>query len=94
MHTSEREPTMAASHFTKFLDEATVLEFDTDCPMSADCLYGLYVSWCLLCGTKAELDVTFRAAMHRAGIDVHDCRLRMVGPAAADYILSSYPAAA
>jgi len=85
---------MAASHFTKFLDEATVPEFGTDCPMSADCLYGLYVSWCLLNGMEAELDVTFRAAMHRAGIDVHDCRLRMVGQAAADYILSSYPAAA
>ncbi|MDQ0867956.1 hypothetical protein QFZ70_000429 [Arthrobacter sp. V1I9] len=85
---------MAASHFTKFLDEATVPEFGTDCPMSADCLYGLYVSWCLLYGMEAELDVTFRAAMHRAGIDVHDCRPRMVGPAAADYILSSYPAAA
>jgi hypothetical protein len=85
---------MAASHFTKFLDEATIPEFDTDCPMSADCLYGLYVSWCLLYGMEAEPDVTFRAAMHRAGVDVHDCRLRMAGPAAADYILSSYPTAA
>jgi hypothetical protein len=85
---------MAASHFSQFLAEATVPEFDTDCPLSADSLYGLYVSWCLLHGLEAKPDVTFRAAMHRAGVDVHDSRLRMVGPAAADYILSSYPAAA
>jgi hypothetical protein len=85
---------MAASHFSTFLAEATVPEFDTDCPMSADCLYGLYVSWCFLNGLEAKPDVTFRAAMHRAGVDIHDSRLRMVGPAAADYILSSYPAAA
>jgi hypothetical protein len=85
---------MAASHFSDFLAQATVPEFDTDCPMSADCLYGLYVSWCLLQGLEAKADITFRAAMHRAGVDVHDSRLRMVGPAAADYILSSYPAAA
>jgi len=85
---------MATSHFTKFLDEATVPDFDTDCPLSPDCLYGLYVSWCFLHGMIPQPDVTFRAAMHRAGVDVHDSRLRMVGPAAADYILSSYPAAA
>jgi len=85
---------MAASHFSIFLAEATVSEFDTDCPMSADCLYGLYVSWCLLHGLEAQTDITFRAAMHRAGVDVHDSRLRMVGPAAADYIMSSYPSAA
>ncbi|WP_306635804.1 hypothetical protein [Pseudarthrobacter siccitolerans] len=42
----------------------------------------------------AKTDVAFRAAMHRAGVDLHDTKLRMVGPAAADYILSSYPAAA
>ncbi|MDQ0121020.1 hypothetical protein AB0280_01120 [Pseudarthrobacter sp902506025] len=85
---------MDASHFTAFLEEATVREFDTDCPLSADCLYGLYVSWCSLKGLRAEADFTFRAAMHRRDIDVHDSRLRMTGPAAADYILATYPAAA
>ncbi|MBT2566967.1 hypothetical protein J7I84_10770 [Arthrobacter sp. ISL-85] len=85
---------MAASHFTTFLAEATVPEFDTDCPLTADCLYGLYVSWCFLHGIEAEPDFTFRAAMHGRGVDVHESRLRMVGPAAADYILFSYPAAA
>ena len=85
---------MAASHFTQFLAEATVAESDTDCPLSADCLYGLYTSWCIIHGLKAKRDIIFRAAMHRRGVDVHQCRLRMVGPAAADYILSSYPYAA
>lgn len=85
---------MATSHFSMFLAEATVPDFDTDCPLSADCLYGLYTSWCFLQGIEATPDVTFRAAMHRLGIDVHNSRLRMIGPAAADYILSSYPAAA
>lgn len=90
---------MAASHFSTFLAESTVPEFDTDCPMSADCLYGLYVSWCFLHGLEAKADMTFHAAMHRrrsyrAGVDLNDSRLRMVGPATADYILSSYPAAA
>lgn len=85
---------MATSHFIQFLDQATVAEFDTYCPLSADCLYGLYVSWCILHRLEPVPDMTFRAAMHRLGVDVHDSRRRMVGPAAADYILSSYPAAA
>jgi hypothetical protein len=34
---------MATSHFSTFLAEATVPEFDTGCPLTADCLY---VSWC------------------------------------------------
>ena len=32
--------------------------------------------------------------MHRYGVDLQDTRLRMTGPAMADYILSSYPPAA
>jgi hypothetical protein len=85
---------MAASHFEQFLDEATVPDFDTDCPLTSDCLYGLYVSWCLLNGLQPKQDVTFRAGMYRCGVDVHDTRLRMVGPAAADYILATFPSAA
>jgi hypothetical protein len=85
---------VATSHFHQFLDQATIADFDTDCPLSADCLYGLYISWCILHGLEPKPDVLFRAAMHRCGVDVDDSGLRMVGPAAADYILSSYPAAA
>jgi hypothetical protein len=39
-------------------------------------------------------DQAFRAGMLRCGVDVHNSRLHMTGPAAADYILSSYPAVA
>jgi hypothetical protein len=85
---------MVTSHYEQFLDEATVPDPDTDCPLGPDCLYGLYTSWCLLQGMEPKSDITFRAAMHRCGIDVHDSRLRMTGPAMADYILSSYPPAA
>lgn len=85
---------MATSHFAQFLYEATVPDPDTDCSLQPDCLYGLYVSWCLLHGLDPKSDDAFRVAMRRNGIDVHDSRLRMNGPAAADYILASYPSAA
>jgi hypothetical protein len=79
---------MATSHFDQFLDEATVPDLDTDCPLGPDCLYRPYTSWCLLHGMKPEPDITFRAAMHRCAIDIQARRMR--GPAA-DYILASYP---
>ncbi|MDQ0850971.1 hypothetical protein QFZ65_002909 [Arthrobacter sp. B3I9] len=85
---------MAPSHFEQFLDEATVPDPDTDCPLGPDCLYGLYTSWCLIKGLEPKPDITFRGAMHRCGVDIYDSRLRMTGPAMADYILSSYPPAA
>ena len=85
---------MATSHFEQFLDEATVPDFDTDSPLGPDCLYGLYTSWCLIHGADPRPDITFWAGMHRCGIDIHDSRLRMMGPAAVDYILASYPAVA
>ncbi|WP_461173404.1 hypothetical protein M1D93_01275 [Arthrobacter sp. Z1-9] len=84
---------MATSRFTSVLAEATVPEFDSDCPLTADCLCGLYVRWGVLLGMDAKPDITFRSAMH-CGADVDDSRLRIVGPAAADYILSSCPTAA
>ncbi|MET3923182.1 hypothetical protein [Arthrobacter sp. UYEF20] len=62
--------------------------------MGPDCLYGLYTSWCLLHHINPSADITFRAAMHRRGIDRPNCGRRMMGPAATDYILASYPATA
>ena len=35
------------SHFQRFLDEATVPDPEA-AVLGPDCLYGLYVSWCLL----------------------------------------------
>ena len=83
---------MAVSHFEQFLDQATSFDPDTDCPLGRDCLYGLYTSWCLLHGHDPQPDVAFWAAMRQCGIDLGNTRLQMKGPAAADYILSSYPA--
>lgn len=59
--------------------------------MGSDCLYGLYTSWCLLHRINPAAEITFRAAMQRCGVDRRQRRLRMTGPAAADYILASYP---
>jgi hypothetical protein len=88
----ERE--MPSSHFQQFLDEATTPDPSTDHPLGPDCLYGLYVSWASLHGLRAKPDQAFRAGMLRCGVDPDDCRLHMTGPAAADYILCSYPAVA
>ncbi|BCW79904.1 MULTISPECIES: hypothetical protein [Micrococcaceae] len=85
---------MSASHFQQFLDEATTPDPSGDSPLGPDCLYGLYVSWAALHGLSPKPDQAFRAGMLRCGVDVRNSRLRMTGPAAADYILSSYPAVA
>lgn len=78
------------SHFQRFLDEATVPDPEA-AVLGPDCLYGLYVSWCLLHRIRPVTDIDFRTGMDHCGIDMHHCRLEMSGPAAADYILSSYP---
>lgn len=85
---------MSASQFQQFLNEATTSEPSGDSPLGPDCLYGLYVSWAALHGLTPKPDQAFRAGMLRCGVDVRDSKLRMTGPAAADYILSSYPAVA
>ena len=85
---------MGSSHFEQFLEEATIFDPSSDTMLGADCLYGLYVSWAYLQGLVPQSDQVFRAGMYRCGVDVHDSRLQMTGPAAADYILCSYPAVA
>ncbi|MDQ0689763.1 hypothetical protein [Arthrobacter sp. W4I7] len=88
----ERE--MPSSHFQQFLDEATTPDPSSDHPLGPDCLYGLYVSWASLHGFRPKSDQAFRAGMLRCGVHPDNCRLHMTGPAAADYILYSYPAVA
>lgn len=85
---------MPASHFQQFLNEATTSDPFSASPLGPDCLYGLYVSWASLHGLTPRPDQAFRAGMRRCGVNVRNSRLRMTGPAAADYILSSYPAVA
>jgi hypothetical protein len=85
---------VATSHFQQFLDQATSPDPSSDSGLTPDSLYGLYVSWAELHKFRAKSDQAFRAGMHRCGVDVNNCHLHMHGPAAADYILSSYPAVA
>lgn len=80
---------MAHSHFDQFLQEATYPDQESETSLDGDGLYGLYTSWCFLSQQTPQLEQAFWSAMEQricAGQ-----RLRMKGPAAADYILSSYP---
>jgi hypothetical protein len=81
---------MAHSQFDQFLSEATYLDRESDSTLNGDSLYGLYISWCYLSGTTPKAERTFWAAMNQR-VSPGQC-LKMKGPAAADYILSSYQA--
>ena len=83
---------MTKSHFERFLVEATVPD-ETEQLLGPDCLYGLYTSWCLLHNITPVQDRDFRAAMERRGVEWCSNRRRIIGPAAADYLLESYPPA-
>ena len=91
---ARNEPTLATSHFQLFLQQATTFDPASDSSLSADCLYGLYVSWARLSRMPVRSDQAFRAGMRECGVDLANSRLHMTGPAAADYIVSSYPAVA
>lgn len=91
--TCRKKAPMAVSHLEQFLDQTTIPESGTGCPLACDGFPGLNVSRCLLQGLDSKQD-TRRAGMYRCGVDVHDTRLRMTGPAAADYILAGCPATA
>lgn len=81
---------MADSQFDHFLAEATYSDQTSDSTMDNDGLYGLYTSWCFITEQPLGSESNFWAAMkHKVGQRHHG--LRMKGPAAADYILTSYP---
>lgn len=80
---------MTVSHFDRFLIEATTPDLDPTHRLSEDQLYGLYVSWCRLNHRLPASDADFRAATRQH--HGHVSRRRMTGPAAADYILATYP---
>lgn len=81
---------MAYSQFDQFLQEATYREQESDSTLNPDSVYGLYTSWCSISHNTPRAEHVFWAAMkHRIGPGQS---LRMKGPAAADYILTSYPA--
>ncbi|MEC5189857.1 hypothetical protein ACOM2C_09655 [Pseudarthrobacter sp. So.54] len=81
---------MADSQYDRFLLEATTPDTASDV-LGRDSLYGVYTSWCFLTQAAPRPEDAFWAAMRQKRIRPGRTRLRMKGPAAADYILSSYP---
>jgi hypothetical protein len=82
---------MAHTQFDQFLQEATYRDRDPGKHLDRDALYGLYTSWCCVSGQELQLEQVFWAAMRErisAGTFLHMKKC----PAAADYILTSYPA--
>ena len=81
---------MANSQFDLFLHEATYADHASDSSLDRDRLYGLYTSWCFVNDQPTGTESSFWAAMKHKVSGRHN-GLRMKGPAAADYIMSSYP---
>ncbi|MFJ6281424.1 hypothetical protein ACIQHF_00030 [Pseudarthrobacter oxydans] len=82
---------MAHSQFDLFLKEATYLDQASESTLDRDRLYGLYTSWCFINQQKPGPESEFWAAMSHRRVATGHNGLRMKGPAAADYILASYP---
>ncbi|GAA2136117.1 MULTISPECIES: hypothetical protein [Arthrobacter] len=82
---------MATSHYDQFLQEATTRDPASDRALGRDPLYGLYTSWCFLSQAAPRSEDAFWAAMKKKQVHPKGTGLRMKGPAAADYILASYP---
>jgi hypothetical protein len=82
---------MANSQYDQFLQEATAVAPESDRALGRNHLYGLYTSWCFLQQAVPGPENAFWAAMKRKRIHPGRSKLRMKGPAAADYILASYP---
>ncbi|MBE4718038.1 hypothetical protein [Pseudarthrobacter sp. AB1] len=78
-------------HFDQFLQEATAFDPDAGAALGRNRLYGLYTSWCFVSQGAPGPEDAFWAAMKQKGIRPGHTRLRMKGPAATDYILSTYP---
>jgi hypothetical protein len=81
---------MAHSQFDVFLQEATQLDQASESTLDDDRLYGLYTSWCFINQQPPGMESAFWAAMKHRMPAGHN-GLKMKGPAAADYIMASYP---
>jgi hypothetical protein len=82
---------MADSQYDQFLQEATAPDAASGSGIGRDCLYGVYTSWCFLSRSVPRTEDVFWAAMKKKKIRPGRTPLRIKGPAAADYILSTYP---
>lgn len=81
---------MAYSHFDQFLQEATYRDQEAESTLDGDSLYGLYTSWCHVSNKTPQAEHVFWTAMSQRVVSGQG--LRMKGPAAADYILTSFRA--
>lgn len=90
---------MTTLMYTRFLAECIAADPEDDAGLSEDEMYGLFVSWCFLNRLNPAAPAVFWAEMAQRG-HVRGRRdagqyfrpgLRMTGPAAVDYILSSQP---
>lgn len=82
---------MAHSQFDQFLQEATYSDHEPGPGLDGDSLYGLYTSWCLVSRQTPKPEHVFWAEI-RERVDPGECLHMKRCPAAADYILTSYPA--
>ena len=83
---------MSDMQYDQFLREATTPDTASGV-LERDCLYGVYTSWCYLSQSAPRPEDAFWAAMRQKRIRPGRTHLRIKGPAAADYILASYPGA-
>ena len=81
---------MADSQFDQFLQEATCQHPQPDAALDRDAFYGLYTSWCFVSQSTPQAEPVFWKAMKQRLRPGN--KLRMTGPAAADYLLNSYQA--
>lgn len=81
---------MAHSKFDQFLQEATHQDPESDAALEGDAFYGLYTSWCFVSQNTPQTEDVFWEEMSQR-LRPGD-KLRMKGPAAADYFLNSYQA--
>lgn len=89
---------MTASTYSLFLADA-IVPAESNHGLTDDELYGVYTSWCPLRREFPASSPVFWAAMRERGMPergriakrVIRRGLRMTGPAAVDYILTSHP---
>jgi hypothetical protein len=82
---------LAHSQFDQFLQEATYKDHESGASLDGDSLYGLYTSWCCVSQQKPQPEHVFWGAMTQRLSPGEGLRMKKC-PAAADYILTSYPA--
>jgi hypothetical protein len=94
----QERPEMKPLDYATFVQDCIAADTTEDHGITEDDMYGLYLSWCILHQQPPTPCESFWAAMSNMGFHEqissnhrHIQGLRMTGPAAVDYILSSRP---